>query len=85
MLVSNRSSPSKAVIALMALVVLAVAGLLSAYVWAPAPWSLSSQDKLAQDEYITFNAGTHDDAIRMRYADYERIVHPTLADLVQEA
>jgi Tfp pilus assembly protein PilN len=46
----------KAVIALMALVVLGVAGLLAAYVWAPAPWSLSSQDKTAKDEYNRVSA-----------------------------
>jgi Ala-tRNA(Pro) deacylase len=28
------------------------------------------------DEFITSNAGSHDCAIRMRYADYERLEHP---------
>ena len=28
------------------------------------------------DEHITFNAGTHYQAIRMRYADYARITNP---------
>jgi Tfp pilus assembly protein PilN len=46
----------KAVIALMAIVVLGVAGLLAAYVWAPAPWSLSSRDKAAKDEYKRVSA-----------------------------
>jgi Tfp pilus assembly protein PilN len=41
----------KAVIALMAIVVLGVAALLGFYVWAPAPWSLSSQEKTAKESY----------------------------------
>ena len=28
------------------------------------------------DEYVTFNAGTHEDVIRMAYGDYERLVTP---------
>ena len=31
---------------------------------------------LAQDEEIIFNAGTHQDTIRMRYADFERLARP---------
>lgn len=31
---------------------------------------------MAMDENITFNAGSHVVAIRMSYADFERIVHP---------
>jgi Ala-tRNA(Pro) deacylase len=31
---------------------------------------------LCADLEIVFNAGTHTDAIRMRYADFERLVHP---------
>jgi Ala-tRNA(Pro) deacylase len=34
---------------------------------------------LTTDEYITFNAGTHYEAIRMRYSDFERLVHPCVA------
>jgi Ala-tRNA(Pro) deacylase len=33
-------------------------------------------DSLAQDETITFNAGTHRELIMMRFADYERLVNP---------
>jgi Ala-tRNA(Pro) deacylase len=33
---------------------------------------------LCADPEIVFNAGTHTDAIRMRYADYDRLVHPTI-------
>ncbi len=35
---------------------------------------------VAADERITFNGGTHEDAVRMRYADYARLVHPYVAD-----
>ena len=31
---------------------------------------------LAQDEEIIFNAGTHQDTIRMKYADFERLALP---------
>jgi Ala-tRNA(Pro) deacylase len=34
------------------------------------------EESLAADEEIVFNAGTHHDAIRMRYADFARLVHP---------
>jgi Ala-tRNA(Pro) deacylase len=36
---------------------------------------------LAQDERITFNAGTHQDAVRMRYADFERLVQPKIVPM----
>lgn len=36
---------------------------------------------LTKDEYITFNGGTHEDAIRMRFSDYERLVRPTIMDM----
>lgn len=35
---------------------------------------------ITADEQITFNAGTHEDAIRMRYADFERLVQPHVLD-----
>ena len=38
---------------------------------------------LTRDEYITFNGGTHQDAIRMKYSDYERLVHPAIMDMVE--
>jgi Ala-tRNA(Pro) deacylase len=31
---------------------------------------------LADDDEIVFNAGTHGDAIRMRYDDFAEIAHP---------
>jgi Ala-tRNA(Pro) deacylase len=37
--------------------------------------------RLAQDEHITFAAGSHQDSISMRYADYARLSRPRVADL----
>jgi Ala-tRNA(Pro) deacylase len=34
--------------------------------------------ELAEDFLITFNAGTHEDALRMRYSDYEKLIHPVI-------
>jgi len=31
---------------------------------------------LTKDKEILFNAGTHNEVIRMRYKDFEKIVHP---------
>ena len=36
---------------------------------------------LARDEHITFNAGSHEDAVRLSWADYERIVQPQVVPL----
>jgi Ala-tRNA(Pro) deacylase len=36
-------------------------------------------EELAGEEYITFNAGSHDEAVRILYRDYERLEHPTHA------
>ena len=33
---------------------------------------------LCEDPEIVFNAGTHTDAIKMRYVDFERLVHPVV-------
>jgi Ala-tRNA(Pro) deacylase len=35
---------------------------------------------LTEDDFIVFEAGTHTDAIRMSYADYERLAKPTIAE-----
>jgi len=35
---------------------------------------------LAEDDDISFNAGTHTQIIRMAYKDYERLVQPVVAD-----
>ncbi len=40
--------------------------------------------ELGEDGYITFNAGTHSDAIRMRYDDYIRLVQPKQVRLTRE-
>lgn len=37
--------------------------------------------ELAQDETIVFNAGTHEDTIHMKYADFQRLVQPTQVGL----
>ena len=36
---------------------------------------------LAEQDYIVFEAGTHTDAIKMSYSDYEKIVKPKVAEL----
>ena len=36
---------------------------------------------LAGQDYIVFEAGTHTDAIKMSYSDYEKIVKPKVEDL----
>ena len=37
--------------------------------------------RLAEEDYIVFEAGTHTDAIKMSYRDYEKIVQPRVEDL----
>jgi Ala-tRNA(Pro) deacylase len=34
--------------------------------------------RLSEDHMITFNAGTHEEAIRMLYQDYARLAQPTV-------
>lgn len=34
--------------------------------------------RLAEDESIVFNAGNHTEAVRMRYADFERLAKPVV-------
>ena len=41
--------------------------------------------ELADDETITFNGGTHEDVIRMKYADFERLVDPAVLDFACKA
>jgi Ala-tRNA(Pro) deacylase len=36
-------------------------------------------EALAEDETIVVQAGTHTDTIRLKYADFERLVRPTVA------
>jgi Ala-tRNA(Pro) deacylase len=37
--------------------------------------------RLAEDQEIAFNSGTHTEVIRMAYADFERLVKPTVVDM----
>jgi len=37
--------------------------------------------RLAQQDYIVFEAGTHTDAIKISYHDYNKIVKPRVEDL----
>ena len=38
-------------------------------------------EHLAEQDYIVFEAGTHTDAIKISYRDYEKIVKPEVKDL----
>jgi Ala-tRNA(Pro) deacylase len=40
-----------------------------------------ADDALSQDEEIAFNAGTHRELFRMRWADYVSLVHPRILKL----
>jgi len=40
---------------------------------------------LTTDEYIVFQAGTHYEAIKMKYADYERLVNPAVMRATRKA
>ena len=39
--------------------------------------------KLAEDEEIAFNAGSHTELMKLRYADFERLVRPKVAAFAQ--
>lgn len=39
-----------------------------------------ADEHLAEGEEIIFEAGHHDEAIRMKWADYERLEHPAVVD-----
>lgn len=39
---------------------------------------------LAEDHMIAFNAGTHEDVIRMLYSDFEKLVKPVVLDLTAD-
>jgi Ala-tRNA(Pro) deacylase len=41
-------------------------------------------ESLAADEAIVFNAGTHRDAIRMRYDDFVRVAKPQVCSFAQK-
>jgi Ala-tRNA(Pro) deacylase len=36
---------------------------------------------LTHEDYIVFEAGTHTEAIKLSYADYQQMVNPQVADL----
>jgi Ala-tRNA(Pro) deacylase len=38
---------------------------------------------LADDDEIVFNACTHSDSIRMKFTEYDRLVHPIIAEIAQ--
>jgi Ala-tRNA(Pro) deacylase len=38
-------------------------------------------ESLAEDDYIVFQAATHTDAMRIKYADYARVAQPIVADI----
>lgn len=40
-------------------------------------------DMLSRDEEIAFNAGTHTEVIRIRYSDFERLVHPLVVGVTR--
>ena len=40
--------------------------------------------RLGEEDYIVFEAGTHTDAIKMNYRDYEKIVKPRVEDLAMK-
>ena len=41
-------------------------------------------DSLAEDEEITFNAGSHTELMRLSYHDFERLVHPQVVEVAAE-
>jgi Ala-tRNA(Pro) deacylase len=41
--------------------------------------SVHVDPSLAEDEWILFQAGTHIDSMRLKYADFARLVKPTVA------
>jgi Ala-tRNA(Pro) deacylase len=44
-----------------------------------------ADESLADDEAIVFNAGTHHDAIRVRYDDFVRLAKPKICSFAQKA
>jgi len=36
------------------------------------------EESLTKDKEISFNAGTHNELMRISYADFERLVQPTV-------
>jgi Ala-tRNA(Pro) deacylase len=42
-----------------------------------------ADETLSEDEEIAFNAGTHSELVRLAWADYARLVQPTVAKLAK--
>jgi Ala-tRNA(Pro) deacylase len=38
-------------------------------------------DKLTRDVEIAFNAGSHTELIKLAYKDFEKLVHPKIANI----
>lgn len=38
-------------------------------------------ERLTEDEYISFNAGSHTELVQMRYEDFQRLAKPTVVAL----
>ena len=41
-------------------------------------------ESLAEDEYVAFSAGSHHEVVLMTYADYERLVGPSIVKFTAE-
>src|ERR687886_248924 len=48
----------------------------------PAPYEVDLQN-VGEDETIFFRAGTHTDTISVRYADFDQLVQPTVAEFAR--
>ena len=44
-----------------------------------------ADERLAEEDLIAFNAGSHQDVIAMRFADWRRLVRPKVADISMPA
>ena len=42
-------------------------------------------ERLAEDQYLTMQAGTHTEAVRLRRTDWEKLCQPTVAAIAQAA
>ena len=42
-----------------------------------------SMQRLTEDPSIVFQAGTHTETMRIRYADFARLVKPTVVDIAR--
>lgn len=42
------------------------------------------EQDLTEDEEIEFNAGTHEDAVRMKYQDFEKLAHPQVTHFAKK-